>query len=104
MSNIDLKNLSNMQLIGLYPNLLNELKLRNIIRTNNFIGELGEYLAVDAYKNNPSLPTLQLALTVTTNIDATGTNGKRYAIKSSSSNKTGLFSSLPTNNDSTIFF
>ena len=37
---IDLKNLNDEDLIQLYPDLINELKNRKIIRTNNIVGEL----------------------------------------------------------------
>ena len=52
MSSFDLKDLSEIELIELYPKILNELKDRGIIRTNNLIGELGEYTAFIAYKEN----------------------------------------------------
>ena len=59
-NSISLSSLSDAELIELYPALLKELKGRGIIRTNNLIGELGEYLAASAYQNNPKLPKLQL--------------------------------------------
>jgi hypothetical protein len=62
MSLLNLKELSEIELIELYPKILNELKDRGIIRTNNLIGELGEYIAFNAYKENPKLPKLQLNL------------------------------------------
>jgi hypothetical protein len=39
---MDLSKLSDNELIELYPTILNELKTRGIIRTNNLIGELGK--------------------------------------------------------------
>ena len=62
MSLLNLKELSDIELIELYPKILNELKDREIIRTNNLIGELGEYTAFITYKENPKLPKLQLNL------------------------------------------
>jgi hypothetical protein len=99
-----LLNLSNTELVALYPALLKELKYRGIIRTNNLIGELGEYLAASAYQNNPKLPKLQLNIKSTKNIDATSNKGERYAIKATSGNGTGVFASLPTENDGKVYF
>ena len=40
---IDLTNLANQELIGLYPKVIKELKRREIVRTKNLVGELGEF-------------------------------------------------------------
>ena len=104
MSSFDLKDLSEIELIELYPKILNELKDRGIIRTNNLIGELGEYIAFNAYKENPKLPKLQLNLKSTKNIDATSDKGERYAIKTTSGNATGVFASLPLEDDGKVYF
>jgi len=104
MSLLNLKELSEIELIELYPKILNELKDRGIIRTNNLIGELGEYIAFNAYKENPKLPKLQLNLKSTKNIDATSDKGERYAIKTTSGNATGVFASLPLENDGKVYF
>jgi len=82
-------------LINVYPSLLNELKKRGIIRTNNLIGELGEYIAVSHYKNNPSLPDLTLAQENEMHIDAENNKKEGYSVKSTSTNITGVFSSIP---------
>lgn len=99
-----LEKLSDTDLIELYPSILHELKSRGIIRTNNLIGELGEYLAANAYRKNPKLPNLQLNLKSTKNIDATSDKGERYAIKAMSGNGTGVFASLPTEDDGKVYF
>lgn len=99
-----LTNLSDSDLIQLYPAILKELKSRGIIRTNNLIGELGEYLAANAYQKNPKLPNLQLNIKSTKNIDATSNKGERYAIKATSGNGTGVFASLPTEDDGKVYF
>ena len=101
---MDLKNLDDEQLINLYPELLKELKSRNIIRTNNLVGELGEYIAFNHYKKDPSLPILQLNLKSTKNIDAVSVKGERYAIKSLSGSGTGVFASLPLEDDGKVHF
>ena len=104
MTNPSLSQLTDSELIELYPSILKELKARGIIRTNNLIGELGEYLAANAYKSNPKLPQLQLNLKSTKNIDATSQKGERYAIKATSGKGTGVFSSLPLVNDGRVYF
>lgn len=58
---MDLTLLDNNNLIALYSDIIKELKNRNIIRTKNVLGELGEYMAVDSYNKNPTLPGLQFA-------------------------------------------
>ena len=46
---MDISKLSTDEIISLYPKILKELKSREIITTNNLIGELGEYLAIQNY-------------------------------------------------------
>lgn len=45
-----LKAMNDYNLISIYGVWLEELKARGMIRTNNVIGELGEYLAIKYYK------------------------------------------------------
>ena len=104
MTKIILSKLSDFELIDLYPSILQELKSRGIIRTNNLVGELGEYLAANVYRNNPKLPNLQLNLKSTKNIDATSQKGERYAIKATSGTATGVFASLPLEDDGIVYF
>ena len=99
-----LSDISDFELIDLYPSILQELKHRGIIRTNNLVGELGEYLAANAYQKNPKLPKLQLNLKSTKNIDATSQKGERYAIKATSGAATGVFASLPIEDDGKVYF
>ena len=101
---MNLDKLNDDELIDLYPMLLDQLKARGIIRTKNIIGELGEYIAKREYKNNPKLPELQLNLSSTKNIDATSIKGERYAIKSTSTKLTGVFPSIPTEDDGIVYF
>lgn len=91
---INLKELKTHELIELYPAILEELKDRDIIRTKNIIGELGEYLAINYYYTHSNLPNLQAAPIGTQNIDAISKKGERYSIKSTSSNVTGVFFGL----------
>ena len=101
---MNLASLSDSEVIELYPKILNELKSRGIIRTNNLIGELGEYFVASIYRKTPSLPNLQLNLKSTRNIDATSDKGERYAIKATSGNGTGVFASLPIVDDGKVYF
>ena len=89
-----LNNLSNEKLISVYPTLMEILKDRKIITTNNLTGELGEYLAIKFYNETKGLPKLQKAPPGTRNIDAISINGERYSIKTSRTNRTGVFHSI----------
>ncbi len=89
---MEISKLDNNSLINLYSNCIKELKQRKIIIT----GELGEYIAVEFYKNNPNLPNLDFAPPSTENIDAISRKGERYSIKTITNNgSTGVFYGLP---------
>lgn len=93
---MEISKLDNNSLINLYSNCIKELKQRKIIRTKNITGELGEYIAVEFYKNNPNLPNLDFAPPSTENIDAISRKGERYSIKTITNNgSTGVFYGLP---------
>lgn len=85
---------STEEIIRLYSMAIKELKKREIIRTNNVVGELGEYLAIEHYNKTSGLPNLAPAPVGTENIDAISRKGDRYSIKSTSSNTTGVFYGL----------
>jgi hypothetical protein len=85
-----LNNKSVSELIAIYSSILKELKRREVIRTNNLVGDLGEYLAIEFYNNQPLLPNLQAAPAGTKNIDAISREGKRYSIKSTTTSLTGV--------------
>lgn len=91
---MDLSAYSIAELVGLYSDTIKELKARGVLRTKNVIGELGEYLVVDYYYNNPSLPNLSIVPVGTKNINALSQNGERYSIKSTTGNVTGVFYGL----------
>lgn len=91
---MNLQELSTEQLINIYSGIIKELRNRQIIRTNNVIGELGEYLAIKCYNDTPNLPNLSSAPVGTENIDAISRKGDRYSIKSTSKNVTGVFYGL----------
>ncbi|HIV19359.1 MAG TPA: hypothetical protein IAC82_08675 [Candidatus Merdivicinus intestinigallinarum] len=91
---LDFQNYQTEELIQIYSGVIKELKARNILRTNNVIGELGEYLAMQHYNASPNLPNLTRAPIGTENIDAISRKGDRYSIKSTSKNTTGVFYGL----------
>ncbi len=82
------------ELIKIYSQIISELKDRKVIRTKNLIGEMGEYLVIDHYNRTSGLPKLTITAPGTKSIDAVSRDGKRYAIKSTSSNLTGVFYGL----------
>ena len=91
---MDIEGKSDEEVIGLYSMMIKELKRREIIRTNNVVGELGEYLVINYYNKTPGLPNLSWAPVGTENIDAISRRGERYSIKSTSGNTTGVFYGL----------
>jgi hypothetical protein len=95
---IDIKTIfqemNDMELVEVYGKWLNVLKTRGMIRTNNVVGELGEYLVIQHYNKITGLPKLQAAPTGTTNIDAISKHGDRYSIKTTSGKVTGVFYGL----------
>ncbi|WP_372998304.1 hypothetical protein [Sulfurimonas sp.] len=100
---MDITKLSDSDIIELYSQSIKELKRREIIRTKNITGELGEYIAVQYYKNNPTLPNLQFAPPSTENIDAISAKGERYSIKTiTNTGSTGVFYGMPAQGSSEI--
>lgn len=89
-----LNEMNETDLIGVYRLWIDELKARGMIRTDNVVGELGEYLAIKYYWENPSLPELQATPPGTKSIDAISIKGDRYAIKTVTSKTTGAFYGL----------
>ena len=94
---MNLEKFKNDELIKLYSNCIKELKNREIIRTKNITGELGEYIAVDFYNKTLNLTNLQFAPPSTENIDAISRKGERYSMKTITNNgSTGVFYGLPS--------
>jgi hypothetical protein len=90
----DIEKLTNSELINLYGNIIKKLKDRNVIRSKNLVGDLGEYLAIDYFCKTSGLPKLQFAPPGTKNIDAISINGERYSIKTTTGVVTGVFYGL----------
>ncbi|WP_144528754.1 DUF6998 domain-containing protein [Peribacillus simplex] len=88
------KELNDLDLVSIYGLWLDEMKSRGMIRTNNVVGELGEWLAIKYYSEIPGLPKLQAAPTGTKHVDALSIHGERYSIKATTSKTTGAFNGL----------
>lgn len=95
----DFLNLSDEELILFYSKWIKELKRRNLIRTKNIVGELGEYLAIKYYNKKQGLPKLQATPTSTRNIDAISIKGERYSIKTITCKTTGAFYGVEDNKE-----
>ena len=94
---------SDQELINFYFYWIQELKKRNIIRTKNIVGELGEFLAIKYYNETPGMPKLQAAPTSTKSIDAISIKGERYSIKTVTGKTTGVFYGLNEKNHEKLF-
>ena len=81
------------ELISPSSDAFKELQKRNVLRTRNVVGELGEYYVIDFFNKTSSLPNLTLAPPGVQNIDALSRNGEIYSIKTISSRNgtTGSF-------------
>ena len=89
----DLKDIETEKLWQLFSDVMNELKARGALNSNNIVGDRGESLAVTLYNEISGLPKLQLAPPSTQNIDAISVKGDRYSIKTISfpNKTTGVF-------------
>ncbi|HHT82158.1 MAG TPA: hypothetical protein GX003_01795 [Acholeplasmataceae bacterium] len=97
-----MKTKTNQELITLYSELIQELKNRKVIRTKNFLGDLGEYLAVQILNSKYDSIQLELQPPSTKNYDAVCKNtNSKYSIKSMTVNQTSIIdrtnSKEPTN-------
>jgi len=88
---MNLSSYSAMELLNIYGDVLKEMRHRNMIRSKNVTGDLGEYIVVDYYTKTKGLPKLQFAPPSTKNIDAISVAGERYSIKSTTGHVTGVF-------------
>lgn len=81
MNKINLDQLNNEELWLSYGDIQQELKKRKLVRTNNIVGERGEFLAIETYNSISGLPNLQAAPEGTQNVDVLSRKGERYSIK-----------------------
>lgn len=93
---INFNDFNDEELISVYAEWIKELKIRNIIRTSNIVGEIGEYLAINYYNKTPGLPKLVPSAISTKSVDAISSNGERYTIKTVTTNTTGVFYGVDT--------
>ena len=90
MMALDLSKLETEKIVEAYSECITLLKERGVIRTNNVVGDLGEYFVMEQYRKNKHLPNLTAAATGTKNVDAIGRNGERYSIKTTTGSVTGV--------------
>ncbi len=101
---IELQEFNNEELWTGYADIQQELKKRNLVRTNNIVGERGEFLVIETYNSISGLPNLQAAPEGTKNIDAVSRKGERYSIKTISEpgNTTGVFHNIDEKGSTSI--
>ena len=96
MTNLDFRELSVEQLVKMISpssEVILELRRRGVVRSRNTVGDIGEYYAINTYKNDTSLPSLKLADPGVQNVDALSRNGEIYSIKTITS-RTGTTGSF----------
>lgn len=81
-------------IIQMFGSFINELKKREIIKTKNIVGDLGESFAIRYYNENSELPNLQDMPVGTKYFDAKSRDGSRYTIKTTTTKTTGVFNGL----------
>lgn len=101
MKTVNIEELNNEELWLGYADIQKELINRKLVRTNNIVGERGEFLAIEIYNSTKGLPNLQAAPEGTQNVDALSRKGERYSIKTITepSNTTGVFYGVGEKND-----
>lgn len=104
MKKINLEELNNEELWLGYSDIQQELKKRGLVRTNNMVGERGEFLAIEIYNSIRGLPNLLAAPEGTQNVDALSRKGERYSIKTISEPRstTGVFHGMGEKGDESV--
>lgn len=77
-----------------YSKLMKMFKNRGATRTNNFVGDMGETVAIEHYCNSPSLPNYVWLRIGMKHIDAISDTNERYSIKATRTNMTSVFNGL----------
>jgi len=104
MKKINIEELNNEELWLGYSDIQQELRERGLVRTNNIVGERGEFLAIETYNSISGMPNLQAAPEGTQNVDALSRKGERYSIKTISEpgSTTGVFYGIGEKDDEDI--
>lgn len=98
---IDLKILNDIKLLALRAEIDREARSRGLSFN---VGEVGEKLVIDIFKERPDLPVLVHAPRGTKNIDAISRDGNRYSIKTlQRAKKTGTIYPDQLNNERQLF-
>lgn len=105
MKKVDINDFNDEELWISFSDIQKELKKRGLVRTNNIIGERGEFLAINTYNSIKGLPNLQAAPEGTQNVDALSRKGERYSIKTITEpgKLTGVFYGIVENEEGVIF-
>lgn len=93
-SEVNYENMSIAEGLEHYSRLMKRFKTLGAIRTNNFVGDMGETVAIEHYNATPSLPNLHAVKVGEKNIDAISDTNKRYSIKATRTKMTGVFHGL----------
>lgn len=98
---VDLTTLNDLKLLALRAAVDREARSRGL---NFNVGEVGEKLVIDIFKERPDLPVLAPAPRGTKNIDAISREGNRYSIKTlQRAKKTGTIYPDQLNNERQLF-
>lgn len=91
---VDYENMSIAEGLEHYSRLMKRFRTLGVTRTNNFVGDLGETIAIEHYNATPHLPNLHAVKVGEKNIDCINDANERYSIKSSRTGMTGVFHGL----------
>lgn len=99
--NLNVESLTDQQLLRLRVALEQEMRRRKLSYS---VGDIGEQLVIDFYRETAGLPNLQRAPRGTKNVDALSRNGERYSIKTLwNAKKTGTIYPDPEDRDKQLF-
>ncbi|MBL3847076.1 hypothetical protein IRV19_21045 [Bacillus cereus] len=93
-SEVEYDNMTIAEGLEHYSRLMKRFKTLGAIRTNNFVGDMGETIAIEHYNATPSLPNLRAVKVGEKNIDAISDTNERYSIKATRTTMTGVFHGL----------
>lgn len=94
LTEVDYDNMTIAEGLVHYSRLMKRFRALGAIRTNNFVGDMGETIAIEHYNATPSLPNLHAVKIGEKNIDAISDTNERYSIKATRTQMTGVFHGL----------